>query len=377
MSGVLILGNSSGGLYDFRNGLLTELLTRGCEVTVSLPDEVRRRELEQEGCRFVLTAIHRRGMNPFEDAKLLLQYGRLLKTLRPDVVLCYTIKPNIYGGLQCRWHHVPYISTITGLGSTFQHNGLTKRLVTLLYRLGLRKSHCVFFQNAVNRQIFMDSGILRRQGTRLVSGSGVDLVRHRQETYPGHRDAVVRFLYVGRMMREKGTDEYLSAAKRLHERFGSAVSVAAIGYCDEDYEEKLAQAAEQGYLRMIPFDPEIHSYLTEADVIVMPSYHEGMSNVLMEGAAVGRPVLASDIPGCREIVEDQVTGLLFPPKSADALYAAMCRMMELTVEQRAEMGVQGRAKMEREFDRRQVTAAYMEEIGRIVPSLASSSASSI
>lgn len=360
---VLVLANSSGGLWDFRGELLTRLIGEGFTVTVSLPDELKRREIEKAGCRFVLTPIDRRGMNPLHDLRLIRAWRGLLKEEKPDAVLTYTIKPGIYGGFLCRVSRIPYITTITGLGSTFQNKGAVRTLVTALYRIGLKKSRCVFFQNAGNRAVFEEAGILgKNRHTRLVSGSGVSLTHHTPAPYPGHKDDVVRFLYVGRLMREKGVAEYLKAAEALHARYDDRVSVAAIGYCDEDWQSELDTAVEKGIFKLLPYDPEIRTYLAEADAVVMPSYHEGMSNVLMEAAATARPVLATDIHGCKEIVEDGVTGILFAPRDAKALEDAMCRFMELSVEQRREMGLEGRRKVEREFDRERVVDAYMEEI---------------
>ena len=197
----------------------------------------------------------------------------------------------------------------------------------------------------------------------MVNGSGVDLLRHCFEEYPGHReDGITRFLYVGRLMREKGTTEYLEAARLLHEKYGDRVSVAAIGYCEEEFAEELSKGEREGYFKLIPFNPVIHPFLKEADAVVMPSYHEGMSNVLLEASATGRPVLASDISGCKEIVEDGITGFKFKPRNTNALFDAMCRFMELPAESRRVMGQKAREKMEKEFDRRKITDAYMDEI---------------
>ena len=363
---VLILCNSSGGLYDFRNDLPLRLLSAGHEVIVSVPDEVRTADLAAEGCHVIHTDIDRRGTNPVRDLGLLKAYRKLLSAEKPDIVLTYTIKPNVYGGYLCRRLHIPYIATITGLGSTFQRGSMVKRLVTVMYRAGLKGARCVFFQNETNREIFLSERILRKDArTRLVSGSGVDLAHHVVQEYPGHADDVIRFLYVGRLMREKGTREYLTAARRLHDELGSAVSVAAIGYTDDDLEAELMHAEKDGVFKRIPFDREIRPYYREADIVVMPSYHEGMSNVLMEAAAAGRPVIASDIPGCRELVEDGVTGFLAAPGDADSLFEAMWKMTGLTTSERREMGLKGRAKMEREFDRRNVIDAYIEELSRM------------
>ena len=369
MSKVLILSNSSGGIYDFRNELVTRLIGLGHEVVISLPDDLRVPELTAEGARVIHTDINRRGMNPFEDLKLYKKYKSILKSEKPDVVVGYTIKPNVYGGMAAGKCRVPYISTITGLGSTFQggsfKRNIIKKLVVIMYRMGLRRCSCVFFQNAQNKGIFEDLGIVKGVKTRLVNGSGVDLLRHTPEEYPGHKDETVRFLYVGRLMKEKGTAEYLAAAHDIHEEFGDKVSVAAIGYYEDDFKELAESARERGELKLIPFNKDIHPFLTEADVIVMPSYHEGMSNVLMEGSATARPVLASNISGCREIVEDGVTGYLFEPADKDSLLSAMKKIAALSADERRSMGLAARAKMEREFDRHSIIDAYIDELTKI------------
>lgn len=366
MSKILILANSSGGLYDFRNELVTRFIGRGDEVVISLPDELRVPELRAEGAKVIHTHINRRGMNPMEDIKLYKAYKELISQEKPDVVVTYTIKPNVYGGMAAGKLKVPYVATITGLGSAFQggsfKKNLIKMLVVFLYKMGLKKSSCIFFQNSENRGIFESLGITKGKKTKLVNGSGVDLERHVQEAYPGHEDDIVRFLYVGRLMREKGTAEYLEAAHLLHEKYDDRVSVATIGYYDEDFRDEVNKAVKNGELKTIPFNKDINLFLKEADVIVMPSYHEGMSNVLMEASATGRPVLASNISGCREIVDDGVTGFLFEKQSTSSLFEAMDKMAALSVSERRQMGEAARKKVEKEFDRHSIIDAYVNEI---------------
>ncbi len=370
MGKIMILANSSGGLYDFRNELVTGLIGLGNEVVISLPDDLRVPELTAEGARVIHTDINRRGMNPLEDLKLYKAYKKLIKEEKPDVVVTYTIKPNVYGGYACRKTGTPYVSTITGLGSTFQggsfKRNLVKRLVVFMYRMGLKGCSCVFFQNSQNKKIFEDFGIVKGVKTKLVNGSGVDLKRHQPESYPGHEDDIIRFLYVGRLMKEKGTAEYLEAAHRIHEEFGDKVSVAAIGYYEDDFKEQVEKAVEKGELKMIPFNKDIHPFLTEADVIVMPSYHEGMSNVLMEGSATARPVLASNISGCKEIVDDGVSGFLFEKANADSLFEAMKKIASLSATERKNMGLAARSKVEKEFDRYSIIDSYINEIKNLL-----------
>lgn len=358
MKKVLILANSSGGLYDFRNELVQRLLLK-YEVTVSLPDEVRTKELAEEGCKVVHTPINRRGVNPAEDFKLLLAYRRLLKEEKPDLTLTYTIKPNIYGGFCCRMMKIPYIATVTGLGSTFQKQGIFLKLITTMYRMGLKKAECIFFQNRENQGIF-EKYHIRGKKSKLVSGSGVNLKRHCFEPYP--EEDKVRFLYVGRMMREKGIEELLEAAKQLHD---DDTEFELLGYPDEDYQDRLDSYEKEGYIIQLGFDPDVHAYIRNASALVLPTYHEGMSNVLMEASATGRPVIATNISGCREIFEEGITGFGCEPKSSEDLIRALKKFLKLSKEERAAMGQRAREKMEREFDREKVADAYMEEIETI------------
>lgn len=359
MSKVLILANSSGGLYDFRNELVEKLLAEG-QVTASLPDEVKTKELSEEGCKVVHTPINRRGVNPIEDIKLFFNYCRLMKQEKPDLVLTYTIKPNIYGGFCCRLMKVPYLVTVTGLGSTFQKEGILLKMIVTMYRMGLKKAECVFFQNEENHKIF-EKFHIRGKSSRLVKGSGVNLNRHRQEEYP--KGESVKFLYIGRMMKEKGIMELLEAAKTLH---SGKVSFELLGYCDEDMQELLDEYEAKGIIRQLGFDPQVQKHLKDCSALILPTYHEGMSNVLMEASAAGRPVIATDISGCREIFEEGITGFGCRPGDAGDLIRALRRFLELSTEEKASMGQKAREKMEREFDRQKVVQDYSEEIKRVL-----------
>lgn len=359
MGTILVLGNSSGGLYDFRNELLLKLLQKH-RVVVSLPDEVKTKELAEEGCEVRFTEINRRGMNPLQDIRLYRSYKKLLKEVKPDMVLLYTIKPDVYGGLACRMGKVPYMATITGLGSTFQKDNFLKKLIVHMYRTGLKRSECIFFQNEQNRRIFEECGIKGKKSL-LVHGSGVNLAKHTPVPYPEQERT--RFLFIGRIMREKGIEEFLEAAKALH---GENVTFETLGYCDEDYGELLDTYEKQGMVTQHGFHTNVEDYLKDASAIVLPTYHEGMSNVLMEAAATARPVIATNISGCKEIVEDGVTGFLCEPKDAAGLQEALKKFLALPTEERARMGLRGREKMEREFDRNLITDVYIKEIENVV-----------
>lgn len=359
MSRILILANFSGGLYDFRNEFVEALLAQH-QVFISVPDDVKTKELLDEGAQVIQTALNRRGMNPLEDLKLYRCYRNMMKELQPDLVITYTIKPNVYGGFCAGRLKIPYLATVTGLGTSFAHKGLFRKLVTGMYKAGLKKAECVFFQNQENRDIFRQFRITDGKD-KMVMGSGVNLNRHFFEPYPRREE--IHFLFVGRVMKDKGILEYLEAAKQLH---SDKVFFDILGYCDEDYQELLDEMEKDGVIRQLGFHTEVHPYLTETDAVVMPSYHEGMSNALLEAAATGRAVIASNISGCKETFEDGKTGFGFTPGKAEELIQAMEKFLALSYEERALMGREARKKMEREFDRKLVTKSYMDEVHRIL-----------
>lgn len=357
---ILVLANNDVGLYRFRKDLLAALLGAGHEVYVSLPDGGFISELVQLGCRFIDTPIDRRGMNPARDAKLLGQYRAILKRLRPDLVLTYTIKPNIYGGLSCRELHIPYAVNITGLGSAIENGGWLKRFVLTLYKPVLAGAKVVFFENAGNRDTLAAAGVVPRGHDVVLNGAGVNLEDYPYQPYP--QEGAVRFLFVGRVMHEKGVDELFAAARRMKQTYGDGVEFHIVGSFEEGYKPLMDELERSGVVKYHGYQSDMKHFYAMADCVVLPSYHEGMSNVLLEAAASGRPLITSDIPGCREAVEPGVSGYLCSARDADALYAAMRRFAELPHAQRAAMGRCGRERMERQFGKTAVVAETIKHL---------------
>lgn len=362
MKKILFLINASSGLYDFRNELVVELLKK-YEVVASVPDEKKVKELEAEGVKVVHTDINRRGVNPKEDIKLYKTYRKLIKEENPDLVLTYTIKPTIYGGYAAKRSGVPYMSTITGLGSAFQKTGLFKKMIVTMYKVAFGKVSCVFFQNETNRDIFEENGLIRGKKTKMVAGSGVNLKAHPLCEYPDEKDGIL-ILYMGRNMKEKGTDELLEAAYHYKDR--PDVKFLLLGYSEDDYQEILKEYESKGIITTHDFVSDVNSYIEQCSAVILPSYHEGMSNVLQEASAMGRPVIASNIPGCREIFDEGITGFGAEAKSAGSLIEAIDKFLALSHDERREMGLRAHEKVAKEFDRAGVVAAYVEEIEKIV-----------
>jgi len=361
MPKALIVGNTSSGIYDFRNELIVRLLEEGFEVVTVISDDFKAKELSEEGCRVVQIKMNRRGVNPIEDLTLFRAYKELIKKEKPDVVLTYTIKPTIYGGYACRRLKVPYICTVTGLGSVFERKGMLLKITTMMYKVALKSCRCLVFQNRQNLETFAGVGIKAKK-TIVVNGSGVNLLKHFFEEYPGHRDDVTRFLYLGRLMVEKGSEELLYCAEKLHEKYGDRVSFVAAGYPEDSFAERIKEATDKGVIKVIPYQKDVHPLIREADAIVHPSYHEGMSNVLMEAAATGRPVITTDISGCREVVDKDVSGFLCTPRDKTALLDALEKFMALDENNRKKMGAAGRKWVEAHFNRERIVDTYMDEI---------------
>lgn len=358
---ILVLANNDVGLYRFRKDLLAALLDAGHEVYISLPDGDFVPELVQLGCCFIDTPIERRGMNPLHDSKLFQQYRAMLKEVKPDLVLTYTIKPNIYGGLACRMAHIPYAVNITGLGSAIENGGWLKKFVLALYKPALKSARVVFFENAGNRDTLVATGVVPNGRDVVLNGAGVNLEDYPYQPYP--QEGPVRFLFVGRVMHEKGVDELFAAAKRMKRQYGNDVEFHIVGSFEEAYKPIMDELEQAGVVKYHGYQSDMKPFYAMASCIVLPSYHEGMSNVLLEGAATGRALITSDISGCREAVENGVSGYLCPTKDADALCDAMQRFVELPESWRAEMGRRGRMRMEQKFSKTAVVAETMKGLG--------------
>ena len=344
---ILIITNHSYMLYRFRRELIQALMQEN-EVVLSMPFVGHEADFQAMGLRCIHTEVDRRGINPKTDLKLFQTYRRLLKQEQPDMVITYSIKPNIYAGLACSMAGIPFCANVQGLGTAFQRKGLAQ-FVTVLYKTALRKVKTVFFENEGNAREFLDRRIIPAEKITVLAGAGINLQEYPQRPYP--ENEAVHFLYLGRIMREKGVDELFAAMRRLHAELGDRVVLDLVGFFDDDYEDEVNRLVSDGIAVFHGFQSEPRPYYAAADCIVLPSWHEGMSNVLLEAAATGRPVITSDIHGCREAVCDGETGLLCRVRDAGDLYEKMYQMALISREKRDAMGNTAREKMEREFEK--------------------------
>ena len=355
---VLILTNHSFMLWQFRRELITELL-KTKTVVLSMPCGEHAEDFKALGCKIIDTPVDRRGINPVTDLKLAKWYFDILKKVKPDMVITYSIKPNIYGGYACSKMNIPYCVNVQGLGTAFEKK-LLAWIVTVMYRIALQKAKTVFFENEENAAEFRRRKIVPEEKQTVLHGAGINLEYYSYAPYS--EEDGIHFLFVGRIMKEKGVDEFFEAAKKMKATYGDKVTFDVVGFFEDAYKETVEQLQKKGIITFHGFQQEVRPYYAKANCIVLPSYHEGMSNVLLEAAATGRALITSDIPGCREAVEEGKSGFLCKVKSAKAVEQAMEKFIEMTPEEREKMGCRGREWMEKVFEKKKVVGDTVRAI---------------
>lgn len=357
---VLVLANNDVGLYIFRKALLKRFLDDGHKVVIALPDGECIEPMVDMGCEFIETPIERRGMNPIRDIKLYKLYKKIIKKVRPDIVVTYTVKPNVYGGFACRVMKIPYAVNITGLGSAIESGGMLRKLVLTMYKVALKKAKIVFFENEGNREKLLEARVVRKEKTCVLNGAGIETSEYPVAEYPA--DGRTDFLFVGRIMKEKGVDELFYAIERLKKEHGSKVGLDIIGMFEESYQQKIDELQAGGIIAFHGFQDDVKSFYERAHCIVHPSYHEGMSNVLLEAGAMGRPLITSSIHGCMEAVEDGKTGYLCEVKNKDSLYEAMKQFVQLDYVQKKSMAAASHELVSARFEKKQVVAETVKHL---------------
>lgn len=369
---VLILANNDVGLYKFRKELINELLHPGsfladrtaepCEVFISLPNGDFVLELVDMGCVFIDTPLERHGTNPIAELKLIGRYKRIIREVRPDLVFSYTIKPNIYGGMACRALKIPCIMNITGLGTAVENEGVLQKITLLLYKLALPGAKKVFFQNSENERFFAERSLAN--GKRdMLPGSGVNVDHYSVLDYPP--EETIEFVFISRIMKEKGIDQYLEAAKVIRGKYPQT-RFHICGSCEPEYDGELQKLVDDETVIYHGLVKDIATIHKVTHCTVHPTYYpEGMSNVLLEACASGRPIITTDRAGCREIIDDRVSGFVVNQKDSDDLVDKLERFINLPYEQKKAMGLAARAKVENEFNREIVVRKYLEELNRM------------
>lgn len=369
---IAVLTNNDDDIYCFRKELIEGLINEGYDVLISCPYGEKFELLKDIDYIYDDPLIDRRGTNVVADFKLLRHYKKLFKKYRPDVVLTYTAKPNVYAGIAAKALKIPYINNVTGFGSVLNKKGILKTFIMTLFKKAYRGASCVMFQNSTNMQLAIDSGMIKGR-YRLIPGSGVDTNRYPLQEYPaggnGSQGETVIFNYIGRILHDKGVDDYIEAAKIIKEKYTN-VEFNMLGFIEPTemhYAEDLKNLQEQQIIFYRGSQKDIKPFIKRAHATIHPSiYGEGMSNVLLESAASGRPLITTDNPGCKETVEDGVTGFIYHGGDVAALVEKIEMFLALPNKERQSMGERGREKVKNEFSRSIVVNAYLEEIKNIL-----------
>lgn len=373
---ILLIANTAWYIANFRSELIRALLAQGYEVVAAAPADEHVRRIEALGCRFVDCPMDNGGTNPARDLRLLLTLRRLFARERPSAFLGYTVKPNVYGGLAARWLGIPAIHNIAGLGTAFIRETWLTRLVERLYRKGLGSARKVFFQNGDDLRLFVQRGLVSPEVTGLLPGSGVDTRRFAPDEaidVPSEGAELVRpfrFLLSARLLWDKGVGEYVEAARCLHAE-GHQIECLLLGFMDVANRTAVSRAElnaweAEGVVRYLGAVDDVRPMIAGADCVVLPSYREGMPRSLLEAASMAKPIITTDAPGCRDVIDDGVTGLLCRPRDAADLAAKMRKMLHLPKVDLADMGRKGREKMLREFDEKLVLDQYLQTIQAIM-----------
>jgi len=371
---IAIALNTSWNIYNFRLGLLKALHDEGNHIVCIAPRDDYSQELEKFGFEYHDIAINNKGTNPIEDAKLVVDFYKLYKKVSPDVILQYTIKPNVYGSVAAGLLDIPVISNISGLGTVFLNDSLSSKIARLLYKVALKFPKKVFFQNAHDRQLFIDLKLASESKTDLLPGSGIDTEKFKPLQLEKRDEGRVKFLFIARLVKDKGLMEFVDAARAICAK-KEQYQVTPEFYILGSYypgnptairEDEMHQWEEEGIVTYLGASNDVQSVISKYDCIVLPSYREGLSRVLLEAASMAKPIVTTDVPGCKDVVDDGVNGYMCQVKDADSLKEAMEKMIALSDDQRREMGQRGREKVMAEFDEKLVIEKYKSAIKEII-----------
>lgn len=365
---ILMTVNAAWNIWNFRRPLVEALQADGHRITVLAPPDDTVTELERLGCRVQPLEMSVKGLNPLEDLRLQRRLIRIFRETCPDVVLSYTIKNNVFGARAAKSVGVPFLPNVTGLGTAFLSGKLLQTVTEQLYRRSFAGLPVVFFQNEDDRDLFLDRRLVTADQVRLLPGSGIDLDRFAPASMPAP-DAPQVFLMIARLLRDKGVMEFVEAARQIKTRHPKArfQLLGAVGSENRSAIDRstLEGWVAEGVVEYLGTAPDVRPAIAAASCVVLPSYREGAPRTLIEGAAMARPVIATDVPGCRAVVDNEVSGFLCAVRSADSLSAAMERFLALPPDAQRAMGAAGRAKMVREYDQALVVNAYRAALVQI------------
>lgn len=364
---VALFANSSWNIWNFRMGLVGAIRAAGHEVCIIAPVDTYTHKITETGLEFYPVKMSTKGADPFQDLSIIFQARKILKSAHIDTVLQFTIKPNIYGTLAARLLGIPVINNVSGLGTVFIRKGLVSSIAKQLYGFAFRFPYKIFFQNTDDQALFVKAGWVREANTWVLPGSGVDLIKFHPKAYAPQTP--LQFLMIARLIRDKGVNEYVEAAGILKQN-GSSAIFRLVGFTDFESpygipESVLNSWIAEGTVRYEGFTDDSASLIHSADVIVLPSYREGTSKVLLEALASGKPLIATDVPGCRETIVDGENGFLCQVQNSRSLADSMQKMLDMSAADQKDFGVRSREIAEKFFDEKLVWNQYLQTISQI------------
>ena len=366
----MIIANTSWYLYNFRFGLIKSLVKRGYQISTLAPVDEFSINLENAGCRHIQLEMDNEGLNPINDLMMKRKLSEIYREIKPDLILHYTIKPVLYGSMAAAKLGIPFINNITGLGTAFIKRNWVTWLVKRLYRLSQKNADYVFFQNADDKELFNKDRLIPENVTQeVISGTGVDTDHFNVRSYPEGNP--VTFLFIARMLWDKGVGEFVEAARQIKLEF-SDVRFQLLGFLDVINRTAISRQqmqiwTEQGVIEYLGETNDVRDYIASSSCVVLPSYREGLPRTLLEAASMARPIIATDVTGCREIVQDGQNGFLCKPKDTESLAKKMSVFLNLPLKKRSEMGLQGRKIIEKRFDEKKVVGTIINRINSILP----------
>lgn len=356
---IIVITNHSYMLYQFRRELIQKLLDEKNEVVLVMPFVGHEQDFKEMGCTCISIEMKRRSINPFSDFKLLKDYKKILLEQKPDKVITYSIKPNIYSGMLCRHYKIPYYANVQGLGSAFERKTLAM-CVSILYKRALKYAKRVFFENQGDANVFTNNRLIKLNQACVLHGAGVNLDKYSYQKYP--QDDVIHFIFIGRIMKEKGIDELFYTARKMKKLYGEKVVFDLVGFFEDEYKDAVNELNEQGIISYHGFQEDVRPFLTKSHCLLLPSYHEGMANTILEASAMGRPVIVSDISGCKEGVIEDKSGYLVEVKNSRSLFEKVEQFYRLPAVEKEKMGLTARRFMEKEFDKTAVVETTYKEL---------------
>ena len=362
MKKIMLISPRDNNFYNFRGELILKLRKEGKDVILVCPYGHKIDYFTDRGCRFIEVQVDRRGMNPLNDLKLIFNYYKIISDEKPEIVLTYTSKPSIYGGIVCKFLKVPYIVNNAGL---MKSNFILDKFMNLLYGISFNKACCIMYQNKYEKDV-LNRILKNRVHYQLIPGSGVNLENYNYSLYPD--DDCIVFNFVARIVKIKGIDEFLECAKTIKREFPNTKFVVYGDYDDDGYRNIINSYEQQGYIEYGGILLDMKPAIKKAHAVIHPSYYEGMTNVILEHSAMGRVCIGSDVPGVADAIEDNKTGYVFECKNVQSLISKVRQFLNLTREEKIQMGRAARTKMEEEFDRNLVTKAYLREINNVLNS---------